>query len=108
MSRQAITRTIRSAAPPLIAFAAGAAVVTAMRRRRRHSPPAEARVRSLAPWRAGGPGLVIWPKRPARRLSPDELVMLAPCPGGAEYGHGFSRTVVHAGGCCARRGAGGA
>ena len=23
------------------------------------------------------------------------------CPGGAEYGHGFSRTVVHADGCCA-------
>lgn len=24
------------------------------------------------------------------------------CPGGAPYGHGFNRTVVHAGGCCAR------
>lgn len=25
------------------------------------------------------------------------------CPGGAEYGHGLSRTAVHAGGCCQRR-----
>jgi hypothetical protein len=24
------------------------------------------------------------------------------CPGGAEYGRGLSRTVVHAGGCCER------
>lgn len=77
MSRLAITRTVRSAAPPLIALAAGAGVVTAMRRRRRLSPAAEERVRSLAPWRAGGPGLVSWPKRPARRLTPDRSLAIA-------------------------------